>query len=186
MKFNIVYADPPLQYKDSKNPWVGTDHQYPTLSLKDIKSLPVVDICEKDCMLFLWVTFHLLKEGIEVLESWGFKYKTLGFNWIKTTQDGSKFVCGCGSYTRTASEICLIGVRGKYFVKNHAVHSVIKTPRGKHSQKPQEVRDRIVQLVGDLPRIELFSRQEVEGWITLGNGINGKDIREELERIKNL
>ena len=141
------------------------------MKLQDIKDLPVASICDADCFLFIWVTFPNLKEGISVLEAWGFKYKTLGFSWIKLNPKAGTPFFGIGHYTKSNCEVCLIGVRGKPKVVSNSVSSVVISPRGRHSAKPPEVRNRIVQLCGDVPRIELFARDTVEGWDCWGNEV---------------
>jgi N6-adenosine-specific RNA methylase IME4 len=141
------------------------------MALADIKALPVGTIADDNCMLFLWVTFPNLKEGIDTLEAWGFKYKTLGFSWIKTNRKSGTPFFGIGYYTKSNCEVCLIGVKGKPIKVSNSVSSVVISPRGEHSEKPAEVRDRIVQLCGDVPRIELFARNVTEGWDVWGNEV---------------
>ena len=130
----------------------------------------------------MWATFPQLPEALEVIEAWGFKYKTLGFSWLKTNKDGSPFF-GVGYYAKSNQEVCLLAVKGKAhsLVKSNSVSSVLITGRTKHSEKPSIARDKIVELFGDLPRIELFARQKTEGWDAIGNGIDGKDIKEALK-----
>jgi len=174
-KYNVIYADPPWSYKDKrdKHPRLcgGASVHYPTMALADIKALPVGTIADDNCMLFLWVTFPNLKEGIDTLEAWGFKYKTLGFSWIKTNRKSGTPFFGIGYYTKSNCEVCLIGVKGKPIKVSNSVSSVVISPRGEHSEKPAEVRDRIVQLCGDVPRIELFARNVTEGWDVWGNEV---------------
>lgn len=175
--YNIILADPPWVYRDkAKAGDRGAESKYPCLSLYDIKSLNVQSIAAPDSMLFLWVTMPLLSEGLEVIAAWGFKHKTTAFTWIKLNKDGTPFR-GMGHYTRSNSELCLLGTRGKPVVKNHSVGQVILTPRTMHSEKPLETHKRIVQLCGDVPRVELFARKEISGWDAIGNDIDGQDIR---------
>lgn len=134
------------------------------MNFSDIESLPIQSITDENCMLFLWVTFPLLKEGLDLIKTWGFKYKTLGFSWIKTNKKSGTPFFGMGYYTRSNCEICLIGVKGKPIKISNTVSSVVISPREHHSKKPDCVRDRIVQLCGDIPRIELFARQSADGW----------------------
>ena len=116
-KYSIIYADPPWKYNDRMvmkgvhGNIRGAESFYNTMTLKDIKALPVKEITEKNAILFLWVTMPFLPQTQEVMESWGFKYKTCGFTWIKTTKTG-KIHTGMGHYTRGNAELCLIGVRG--------------------------------------------------------------------------
>lgn len=116
-KYSIIYADPPWKYNDRMvmkgvhGNIRGAESFYNTMTLEDIKALPVKEISEKNAILFLWVTMPFLPQTQEVMESWGFKYKTCGFTWIKTTKTG-KIHTGMGHYTRGNAELCLIGVRG--------------------------------------------------------------------------
>lgn len=174
-KYSVIYADPPWSYRDKrdKHPRLagGASVHYDTMPLADIKSLPVASITDDNSMLFLWVTFPNLKEGIEVLEAWGFRYKTLGFSWIKTNKKNGKPFFGIGWYTKSNCEVCLIGVRGRPKKASNSVSSVVIAPKAEHSKKPDEIRDRIVEFAGDVPRIELFAREKAEGWDIWGNEV---------------
>jgi N6-adenosine-specific RNA methylase IME4 len=174
-KYNIVYADPPWSYKDKRNKHKrlcgGALSHYNTMSVEEISSLPVKDITDENCMLFLWVTFPMLREGLDVIDKWGFKYKTLGFSWIKTNKRNKKPFFGIGYYTKSNCEVCLIGVKGKPIKQSNSVSSVIIAPREEHSKKPDIVRDKIVELCGDVPRIELFARAIFPGWDSWGDAL---------------
>jgi len=170
-KYNIIYADPPWSYNDKALAGNrGAGCKYDLMSLEELKNLPLENICNDDCILFMWATFPQLSEALQLIKSWGFKYKTVGFVWIKKNKDLSNFT-GMGWYTRSNAEIVLIARKGKIKIKNHSVNQVIETIRESHSKKPGGVRDRIVKLCGDLPRIELFSRQEIYGWDSFGNQV---------------
>ncbi len=117
----------------------------------------------------MWATFPMLREALQLIEAWGFEYKTIAFNWIKQNKRGSGLFWGLGNWTRSNSEICLLAIKGKPKRLSAAVHSVIMSPVQRHSQKPEEARERIVQLMGDLPRIELFARSAAPGWDVWGN-----------------
>lgn len=119
----------------------------------------------------MWATFPMLKEALEVVEAWGFVYKTVAFNWVKQNKSGEGLFMGLGNWTRSNSEICLLAVKGKPKRVNASVRSVILSPVQRHSQKPAEARDRIVDLMGDLPRIELFARETAPGWDSWGNEV---------------
>lgn len=106
----------------------------------------------------------MLREALEVIEAWGFTYKTVAFNWVKQNKTGAGLFWGLGNWTRSNSEICLLAVKGKPKRMSARVHSVILSPIQQHSRKPAETRDRIVELMGDLPRIELFAREAAPGW----------------------
>lgn len=169
-KYNIIYADPPWRYKD-KTISGNCESQYSTMSINEICDLPINNLMEKDCILFMWVTYPMLKEGIKAIESWGFTYKTIGFQWIKQNKSGNGYFFGLGRWTRGNTECCLIGVKGKPKRVSKSVSQLVFSPLRKHSQKPDEVRDKIIELVGDLPKIELFARQTAEGWDCWGNEV---------------
>jgi len=166
-KYNIIYADPPWQY------WEGGEKNqslhYPTMTTEEIKNLPVKDLADTNCILFLWATSPILPEAIEVLKEWGFSYSTIGFVWVKSKKDGTGFAFGNGVWTRANVEFCLIGIKGHIERKNANISQIVYAPREEHSKKPDIVRDLIVKLVGDLPRIELFARKKVNGWDSWGN-----------------
>ena len=168
-KYQIIYADPAWQFDDKLQHHGGSaDSHYDTMSIDDICSIPVQDIADKNCFLFLWGTWALLTEAKRVVEEWGFTYKTGGFVWTKTYRNG-RDVLGMGNYTRGNTEYCLLGIKGKPKRVSKNVPQLVRTVVKKHSAKPDLVRKRIVQLCGDLPRIELFARTKVHGWDTVGN-----------------
>lgn len=185
MKYKIIYLDPPWTYADRGNAGKrGVYHKYKLMSDDEIKNIPINDIAAKDSILFLWTTLPKLPIAIEVIKSWGFTYKSIGFCWIKTNKiQTNKLFFGMGHYTRSNAEICLLAVKGKPKVNSHSVHSVVMAPIGKHSKKPDEVRDRIVQLMGDLSRIEIFSREQHDGWTCIGNEMDGRDVRIALHEL---
>jgi len=171
-KYNIIYADPPWSYRDKALAGKrGAGCKYKTQSLKWIENLSVRNLADKDCALFLWVTMPKLNECWNVIEKWGFEYKTVAFTWIKTNKKADTLFWGMGNWTRANAELCLLAVKGKPKRINAGVHSVIISKVRKHSQKPNEARKRIVELLGDLPRIELFARERVEGWDVWGNEV---------------
>lgn len=127
-------------------------------------------LADKDCILFLWATFPKIQEALDVMKAWGFEYKTVGFTWIKKNKNGGNFF-GVGWYTKSNAEVCLIGVKGKAPKISNKISSIIETVREGHSKKPDIVRKKIVEFCGDVPRIELFARQKVEGWDSWGDEI---------------
>lgn len=184
-KYKIIYADPPWQYRvySKKGQGRSAENHYHTMNIKDIMALPVDKIADKDCILFLWITFPCLKEGIEVMERWGFKYKTCGFNWVKRNKKKNTYFMGLGFWTRSNSEVCLIGTKGQPKRVSKSVSQICDARIMEHSKKPAEIRERIVELCGELPRVELFARDKVKGWDSLGDEIDGKDIREALREV---
>jgi site-specific DNA-methyltransferase (adenine-specific) len=174
-KYSIIYADPPWMYRDkrNKNPRLcgGAEVHYRTMSLPVLKTLQIQSISENNCMLFMWATFPNLQEALELIKAWGFKYKTLAFSWTKTNKNNGKPFFGIGYYTRSNCEVCLLAIKGKPIKISNLVSSVIIAPREEHSKKPDIVRDNIVKLCGDIPRIELFARQRAEGWDVWGDEV---------------
>lgn len=178
-KYQIIYADPPWSYRDkAQSGKRGSSFKYNTMTIGELKNLGVFGIVDDNCVLFLWVTMPLLPWCFDVIPWWGFSYKTVGFVWIKRTIK-NKLHWGMGNYTRANAEICLLCTRGNSKRISASVHSVIETfepitvdaPFRGHSKKPYEVRDKIVELMGDLPRIELFATERVLGWDSWGYGV---------------
>lgn len=170
-KYNIIYADPPWGYKD-KGCLGNAERHYSTMKLEDICNLPVQDLASDNCVLFLWATYPMLKEGLKVIEAWGFNYKTIGFQWVKQNRKGAGYFFGLGRWTRGNTEPCLIGVKGKPHRVNSAVSQLIFAPIRDHSRKPDIVRDKILELMGsDNACIELFARTTVAGWDVWGDEV---------------
>lgn len=172
-KYNVIYADPPWRFKTYSNKGQGrsAERHYPTMTLDDIKTLPVQEIAGKDCILFLWAIFPCLQEALQVIEAWGFQYKTIAFVWVKKNRKSDSFFWGMGYWTRANAEVCILATKGHPKRINSGVHQVVMSNIEEHSKKPNEVKERIVRLVGDLPRIELFARQKVDGWDCWGNEV---------------
>ena len=180
-KYNIIYADPPWKYV------MGGDKNqskyYDCMGTNDIGKLPVQNISDENCILFMWVTFPILDVSFKVIKDWGFKYSTCAFVWVKTPknfqkdqisflpEDNFASFWGLGYWTRSNAEICLLAKKGSIERKSRSVHQLIYDPIREHSRKPDCTRDKIIQLVGDLPRIELFARQKHDGWDAWGNQI---------------
>ena len=175
-KYNIIYADPPWQYKvwSKKGNGRSAESHYNTLGIKEIVNMKdfIKDISADDCVLFIWITYPCLKEAIQVIEEWGFTYKTCGFAWVKRNKKANSWFWGMGYWTRANSELCLIATKGKIKRISRKVHQIIDTPIEEHSKKPAIVRDRIVELMGNLPKIELFAREKADGWDVWGNEVN--------------
>ena len=176
-KYQIIYADPPWDY-DNWSP-LRTDKLskkcgrmlYPTMELEDICSLPIDRIADKNCILFLWATMPNLEKAFRVINSWGFIYKTVAFTWVKSNPTGWGYYSGMGNWTLANPELCLLATHRTFPKRQEPVKQLIIAPRERHSQKPAEIRDRIVVLLGDLPRIELFARQKTEGWDIWGDEV---------------
>ena len=164
--YQIIYADPPWDYKGQKqhtgqggSTSGGAVTHYDCMKLPQLKRLPVDDISAKDCLLFMWVTSPHLDQGIELLKSWGFQYCTVGFVWDKERVNP-------GFYTMSQCELCIIGKKGKIPQPRGArnIRQLVKSLRKKHSEKPHEVRERIVEMFPSQTKIELFARHKVSGW----------------------
>ena len=169
-KYNIIYADPPWSYSDKRCNGGAVNH-YSTMKISDICNLPVRDITDRDCVLFMWTTYPMIKEALQVIEEWGFTYKTIAFQWIKQNKSGNGYFFGLGRWTRGNTEPCLLAVKGKPKRISAGVSQLVFSPLRKHSQKPDEVRERITDLMGDLPRIELFAREGASGWDSWGDEV---------------
>lgn len=169
-KYQIIYADPPWTYKDSGCQGAAAAH-YNTMSLSELKDLPISKIADKNCVLFLWATYSKMREALFLIEAWGFEYKTIAFQWIKTYKNGFGEFLGLGRWTRGNTEPCLLAVKGKPHRIHSGISQLIFSPLRRHSQKPPETRIKIKKLMGDLPAIELFAREKVEGWDAWGNEV---------------
>ena len=163
-------ADPPWRYANKGGQGVAENH-YPTMSIDEICALPVAELAAKDSALFLWATFPMLPEALRVIEAWGFKFKTVAFVWLKQNRRAKTWFYGLGFWTRSNAEICLFATKGKPKRQDKRIHQFIVSPLEAHSKKPDEARDKIVRLMGDLPRVELFARQTPPGWDVWGNEV---------------
>lgn len=185
-KYAVIYADPPWQYKtynekgrsrcpDWRSHKDAAAKHYETMTFEDIKNLPVSNMAADDCVLLVWVTMPFLQQAFEVIESWGFKYKTCGFAWMKRNKntpslfiDASDIFMGTGYWTRSNCELCLLATKGKPKRQHADVPQALFTPLRQHSRKPTEVYERIERLLNG-PYIELFSRTKRSGWDMVGD-----------------
>lgn len=163
-KYQIIYADPPWQYrKGVVPPNRKIENHYPTMNIKTILSLSVP--ADENCILYLWTTYPFLVEGLQVINAWGFEYKSC-LVWDKE-------IIGCGYWFRGQHEFLLVGVRGKVKAPPNSlrISSVFRQRRSKHSQKPDEIRKLISSWYPEEKKIELFARQKVKGWDTWGDEV---------------
>ena len=170
-KYQIIYADPPWSFNFKSRKGLSDEAKgklYDTMNMQDIIDLPVKDIADDNCVLFLWIMNSIMPDALNVIESWGFTYKTVAFTWVKTTNN-REYCFGGGNWTRSNPEICLLATKGKPKRLSASVKNLCVSQRREHSRKPDEVRDGIVELCGDVPRVELFSRQYHSGWDVWGN-----------------
>lgn len=171
MKYKIIYADPPWKWKNYNDKtahwWVG--EHYSLMTIEEIKSMPVKQISDNDSTLFIWITDPFLPKVFEVINSWGFKYKTVAFTWVKTNRTKSGYYKGMGYWTRSNPELCLLATKGNPKRYNANVEQLVFSSRREHSRKPDVIRNKIIDLCGDLPRIELFAREQFDGWDCYGD-----------------
>lgn len=176
-RYQIIYADPPWAYRQGgtgeKTRGTAAKH-YQTVPTNILCTLPVQEIVQGPAACFMWGTFPNFKDAQQLMEAWGFIYKTVAFVWVKKTVRGGNYF-GMGAYTRANAEPCLLGITPDFkamkMVQDHGINQIIEAQRGAHSEKPGVVRERITQLLGDLPRIELFARQTAPGWDSWGNEV---------------
>lgn len=175
--FGVVYADPPWSYKTWSKAGTGrsADQHYSTMPPEEIANLPVADLCATDCALFMWATWPTLKDAFAIIEAWGFEYKTCAFDWMKADvstvdlfPDPKTADMKMGHWTRSNSEPCLLGTRGKPKRLDAGVRMGIIESARQHSRKPDCVASRIERLVGG-PYLELFARTQRPGWSCWGN-----------------
>lgn len=176
-KYQIILSDPPWPYVNGGRG--AAQNHYKQLTVAELCQLPIPEITAPTAALFLWATWPTLPDALKVMRAWDFEYKNCAFCWVKTnTKTPSDFV-GLGHWTRGNTEPCLLGVRGSPHRLSAAVRQLIVeetaealvAPIGRHSAKPAEARKRIVQLMGDAPRIELFGRERAEGWDAYGDEV---------------
>ncbi len=173
-KYQVIYADPPWSFsnKNTGGSMIsGASAKYPTMTLDDICKLPVGELADENCVLFMWWVASQPEEAIKVAKAWGFTIKTMsGFNWVKQTNSG-KLDFGMGFWTRAGSELCMIAVKGNPKRVNAGVRSVVLDVNSKHSKKPNSIRKSIETLMGDVNRVELFARDYYDGWDVWGNEV---------------
>jgi len=177
-KYQIIYADPPWFFSTnygkidkSRLSGFGAGLRYKLMTDNELLNLPISELADNNCALFLWVVNSRIDFGIEVLKKWGFDYKTVAFNWIKVAKQSGIPNCRLGHWTLGGSELCLLGMKGYLKPIRRNVRQVIMHHRLGHSVKPPIFREHLVELFGDVPRIELFARQKVEGWDCWGNEV---------------
>lgn len=180
-KYKIIYADPPWNYRDKALAGNrGASCKYTVHTEEWLCNLPIADIADDNSALFMWVTMPKLSECWPVISSWGFTYKTVAFTWVKRNKNVNSWFMGMGQWTRANPELCLLATRGSPKRISASVHSIVEEKIERHSKKPGVVRERIVELFGDLPRIELFARDTAPGWGCIGDEVDGVDINDAL------
>lgn len=158
-QFACILADPPWRFDNSASRSAAAD-EYPTMDLAALAAMPVAVLASDNAHLHLWACNAMLPEALDLMRAWGFTYKG-NLVWTKPQ-------IGVGNYWRNRHELLLLGVRGKLAFANHAIGSVHEFPRGRHSEKPEGIRE-LIERVSPGPRLELFGRRISEGWTTFGN-----------------
>ncbi|MCZ6638190.1 MAG: MT-A70 family methyltransferase [Alphaproteobacteria bacterium] len=178
-RFGVILADVPWAFDTYGDMGRGRspERHYPIMTLDDIKALPVGDLAAENCVLFLWAVPHLFPEALEVIEAWGFKYKTRGFLWVKENRKKGGYFVGKGYWTRCNPEDVFLATTGSPKRLDRGVEELVLAPLMEHSRKPAEIHRRIETFVGG-PRLELFARRPVNGWTVWGNEIG----KAEMER----
>lgn len=172
-KYQVIYADPPWSYDN--NGAVDGKPQYPVMTLDALKALPVDRVADSTCVLFLWATNPLLPEALDLIRAWGFTYKTVMKVWLKRAATGNP-VMSVGWWSRPSTELLLVATRGGGYMKWKTTHSEPQehaSPRGRHSEKPLEIRDRLRDFMAVPKRLELFARTISPGWDAWGLEIQG-------------
>lgn len=181
-KYKVLYADPPWHFSvwSEKGNTRSAAHHYSTQQWQYLADMPVAGLTEENAVLLMWATFPCLKQAMKLGVAWGFVYKTVAFTWVKTNRRNHQPSMGMGYYTRANAEVVLLFTKGKplkRIAKN--VRQVLLAPKGRHSEKPAEIRNRIVQLFGNVSRLELFARSKpgvdheelFNGWDVFGNEV---------------
>ena len=175
MKFDVILADPPWEFER----WVpgqgvgirSADSHYPTMKTSELCRLSIPEVLAKNAVLFLWGVWPRLKDTFELIDAWGFEYKTIAWIWIKAKRSGFGFFTGMGYYTRSNTEPCLLAVKGSMPVQAHDIQALIYAPVHDHSQKPDDQYRKIETLYPNMNYLELFARKQQPGWHVWGNEV---------------
>jgi N6-adenosine-specific RNA methylase IME4 len=169
-KYGALLVDPPWRFRtwSETNQAKAASNHYSLMTLDDIKAMPIADLAASDCALFMWAVNPMIPQALEVIDAWGFRFKTVAFTWAKRTTTDKTWHMGLGYWNRQNTEQCFLAVRGKPKRLSKSVRQLIVAPRREHSRKPDEIHDRIQSLVAG-PYLELFGRQQREGWTVWGN-----------------
>jgi len=180
MKYEIILADCPWPYYGSKVKDAAAGKHYDLMSLDDIAKIPVREMAEKRAALFLWATCPRLPDAIDTIRAWGWHYRGVAFAWCKVRKSDGALIHGQGvppTFTKPSMELLLVATTmktGRAFpLLDLAMPQVVLAPRGAHSEKPAIFRTLITDLLGDRPRVELFARQQVDGWDAKGIDVDG-------------
>ncbi len=182
--YKVIYADPAWTHVtwSKKGKGRSPEQHYKCMTLDEIKAIPVSEWCDENCVLLIWTLDHMIPQALEVIEAWGFTFKTVGFNWVKLRKRqrldifgffrdilAGAFPIGMGYWTRANPELCLLATRGKPKRVDRSVRRLVVEHVREHSRKPDRIRDDIVRLCGDVERLEMFTRTKTPGWDFWGN-----------------
>lgn len=181
-KFKAILIDPPWKFiaRSDRGEGRSAGEHYTTTGLDPIKALPLAELADDDCVMFMWMVDWCPKWALELLDHYGFEHKTTAFTWAKENGSGEGWHMGQGYWTRSNPEDCWLATRGHPQRINADVRQLIVAPVMEHSRKPDEIHDRIMRLV-DGPYLEIYARRPREGWVTWGNEIT----REQFARDAN-
>jgi len=194
MKFDVILADPPWHFKTWSDKGRGRSPKYPTMKFQDIVGLgPLVQqISADNCALFLWVTMPFLEKSFQVINGWGFQYRTCAFTWGKINKKSLTWFQGTGYYTRANAELCLLAVKGKMPVApGNRPPELVMAPVREHSEKPNHIIASIHFMYPDTKRLEMFASKHSIQWaktynfMPIGFDVDGLDIREALKNLIN-
>lgn len=187
-EYSIIYADPPWSYDDKAKNRGGAERHYITTENAVLEKMKVP--AAKDAVMFMWATFPKMQEALDLMKAWGFEYKTLAFLWVKANKKATDSpFWGMGRWTRANAEFVIMGTRGSPHRQSKGVHQLIVEPEiitdpvMQHSRKPACIRDKIVELMGDVPRLEMFAREATPGWQVFGNEAPGS-IQLPVKRVR--
>lgn len=172
-QYGVILADPPWQYTSkSVTPNREVTNHYSVMTTPEICDLSIEHLVADNAVLFLWSTWPHLPDALQVIDAWGFTYKTIAWVWVKAKKNGLGFHWGMGAYTRSNSEPCLLAVKGKPpIVADRGIQSVIYSPVRQHSKKPEDQYRKIESLYPRGPYLELFARRSRPGWDVFGNEV---------------
>lgn len=173
-RYKLIYIDPPWEHRDKAQAGErGAAFKYSVMSVEELCRFPVQSLAHRDCLLACWWVGPMPDEALQCIRAWGFELRTFnGFTWIKSTKHGKDHF-GMGNWTRANCESVLLASRGRPIRKSASVRQIVRASIREHSQKPEEVRDRLVQLMGRVARIEVFARyhEAPAGWDVFGDEV---------------
>lgn len=175
MKYGVILADPPWSYqcwaKNTGPKGRTAAKHYQVMQVEDIAAMPMSDLADENCALFMWAIWPDIFRAQDIMNAWGFTYRTVAWVWAKLNPSSIGFHYGLGNYTRANTEPCLLAIKGSMPPATKDVQALIVSPVREHSRKPDEQYEKIERLYPDVPKIELFARRKREGWDVWGNEV---------------